>query len=173
MTLSCRSPVRGTSSLEMVYLSWREGSQLKINKAAICLQQPHRALALSFSSLHLGFSHFSVHFYFLFCVSQPSSAIISWLSLWSVSHLSYLSLVFISHVSPLVSVSFSLFILLSSVCFSSSHSAFLSLSFVFSLLSCLFVLQFFYQNFLSFSLSFPYFSASQFCFAPAYCWLRW
>ena len=160
MTLSCRSPVRGTSSLEMVFLSWREGSELKINKAAICLQQPHRALALShfqsFISGSLLLLLISISYFVFYSHHLPSS--LAFLCGFCLSSLSPLSGLYFSHVSPLVSVS--LFIFLSSVCFPSSHGVFLALFFLLSLLSRLFVLHFFYQYHFLFSLSFSYFSAS-------------
>jgi len=99
MTLSCRSPVRGTSSLEMAFLSWREGSQLKINKAAICLQQTHRALMLShfqsFISGSLIFLSISVSYFVFHSYHLPSSLAF----LWFLSLISLTSLVFISHMS--------------------------------------------------------------------------
>ena len=87
--------MRGTSSLEMVFLSWREGSQLKINKAAICLQQPHRALALShfhlFISVSLIFLSISISYSVFHSHHLPSSldflcdlSLISLTSLWSL-----------------------------------------------------------------------------------------
>lgn len=69
--------MRGTSSLEMAFLSWREGSQLKINKAAICLQQTHRALMLShfqsFISGSLIFLSISVSYFVFHSYHLPSS----------------------------------------------------------------------------------------------------
>ena len=61
----------------MAFLSWREGSQLKINKAAICLQQTHRALMLShfqsFISGSLIFLSISVSYFVFHSYHLPSS----------------------------------------------------------------------------------------------------
>ena len=142
---SCRSPVRGTSSLKMVFLSRREGSQLKINKAAICLQQPHRALALSHFHVFISVSHFSVHFYFLLCFtaiichhlltfSVISLSLISLTSLWSLFLMSlhwslslYLSFC-LQSVSQAPTVPFSPSLLSSLYCHvSSSFSSFIKI----------------------------------------------
>lgn len=173
MTLSCRSPVRGTSSLEMVFLSWREGSELKINKAAICLQQPHRALALShfqsFISGSLLLLLISISYFVFYSHHLPSS--LAFLCGFCLSSLSPLSGLYFSHVSPLVSVS--LFIFLSSVCFPSSHGVFLALFFLLFTVTSLcpsFLLSISF-SLLSFLLLFL--CLSHFCFVPTYCWLRW
>ena len=131
--------MRGTSSLEMAFLSWREGSQLKINKAAICLQQTHRALMLShfqsFISGSLIFLSISVSYFVFHSYHLPSS--FAFLCDFCLSSLSLLWSLFLTCLS----IGLCLFIYPSIFShFSSSHGAFLALFFLLSLLSCHFVL---------------------------------